>query len=92
MSYAEPTHTIHGGTVNSNRKVSIERGTVYDFATNGHTEGVLIEVGNTSICVTEEQADIIVQLIATDFFRDNFEYEIEEAIRRHPAGKGRSDD
>lgn len=91
MSYKVPTQTIRGGTVNSNRRVTVTRGLVYDFATDSHTEGVLIEVGTTSICVTEEQADIIVQIISAEFFRDNYEVEIEEAIRRHPAGKGLHD-
>lgn len=88
MSYKIPTQTLRGGTVNSNRRVAVTRGDVYDFATNSHVDGVLIEVGNTSICVTEEQADVIIQILAAEFCRDNYEVEIEEAMRRHPAGKG----
>ena len=92
MSYAIPTQTIRGATINSKRRVNVERGLVYDFATDSHSEGVLIEVGTSSICVSEEQAGIIIQMLSAEFARDVYEQELAEAIRRHPAGKGFGDD
>ena len=84
MSYKQPTQTIRGGTVNSNRRVTVDRGTVFDFGSDGHTAGVLIQVGATSLCVTEEQARVIIQILAAEFARDEYE----AAMQRHPAGKG----
>ena len=92
MSYSIPTSTIRGATMNSNRRVSVQRGLVYDFANDNHSDGVLIEVGTTSICVSEHQASLIIQMLSAEFARDAYEAELEACISRHPAGKGKLHD
>lgn len=85
-----PEHTIKGVTANGNRKVLVERGLVYDFATNSHVPGFLISVGISSLAVTDDQAWKIAEYIRDDFYAEDFARD--EAKRKHPSFKSGSDD
>ena len=79
---------VRGITANGARKVSTERGLVYDMNRDEHVPGIVIKVGHTEIAVTDDQADRIVDYIRGEFLRDEFEQDLATAIKRHPSYKG----
>lgn len=87
-----PPHTIKGATVNSNRKVYVERGLVYDFATNTHVQGFNIQVGTSSLAVTDAQINTIMLCVNGDFYEEDAAMRREEVMRQHPSYRGFHDE
>lgn len=88
--FTDIPNTIKGVTVNANRKVNVERGLVYDFASDSYVDGFYIGVGTSGVAVTDRQAERIVDFINMDFFAEDDARE--RSKRNHPSYRMREDD
>lgn len=79
---------VRGITAHSGRKVSTERGLIYDMNRNEHVSGIVIKVGTSEIALTDEQAERLSDYIRAEFLRDEYEESLAKAIQRHPSSKG----
>lgn len=79
---------IRGISAHTGRKVSTERGLVYDMNTNEHIPGFVLKVGNSEIAVSDYQAEMLVDYIRAEFMRDEFEQDLANAMKRHPSYRG----
>lgn len=87
-----PVDAIAGAMANSARKVFLEYGLVYDINREEWVNGMVIHVGNSQIVVTEPQAERVSEEIDGKFLSDHFDSALEDAVKRHPAGRMRNDD
>lgn len=85
----QPVDAIAGAMANSARKIFVEYGLVYDINREDWVAGMVLHVGNSSITVTEPQAERLSEEIDGKFLSDRFDAMLESSIERHPAGKMR---
>lgn len=81
---------IKGITVNGARKVSTERGLIYDVMRNEHVPGIVAIIGPSEFGMTDEQAQRLVEYIQAEFLRDEYEESLASAILRHPSSRSSS--
>lgn len=79
---------IKGVTMNGARKVSTERGLIYDINKNEHVPGIVAIIGPSEFAMTDAQALRLIEYIQAEFMRDEYEESLALAMQRHPSSKG----
>lgn len=85
MKVHDDVSIIRGAVTDSDWRVTTERGLVYDNHTQSPVLGMVLHVGHKELVVTDEQAELLIDYIRSEFMLDELKADIVSAKERHPS-------